>query len=752
MANLSKIKRDQMLAFLESLKESHSDDASIQAFNEIENYIRDKKYGLVWEEHSEEVDDLLKENIPVLTTDPERRLCKDASLPWNFIIEGDNLQALYLLQKTHKGKVDCIYIDPPYNTGARDWKYNNDYVDDNDDYRHSKWLSMMKTRLSVAKDLLKPETGVLIVTIDEHEVHHLRALLEQQFPEYYIQMTTYVINPKGVTQGRFSRVEEYAIYCFGPKAFVSGSFDNLLNPIEVSRKPRWKGLLRSGTNSRREDRKNLFYPVYIDVANGKVAGTGETLPYEEMPSFDPVNGYQVAWPIRTDGSLGNWGVSYESLRKLIDLGYVKLGKYDKKRRTYGISYISIPNQRLIEEGKIIIVGRNERTGVVEIDYADANTRAIKTIWHRTLHDAGAYGTDLLSDIIGENRTFSFPKSIYATKDALSAVIRDNPNALVVDFFAGSGTTANAVNLLNAEDGGQRRFIIVTNNEVSEEEEKELKDKGLSPTDKEWNELGISHSVTWPRLFNTIMGHRENGDELTGTYFVNVTGESHTKRTFKKLDFITVNQLNTVAQKKQLVSLLGKNVLAQSSVSNDSKYIVSEKHSTSILFDDYAIEEWIDALNDQDHIKTFYIVTQNSKLFRKAKETITELLGDYCETSHQKLRPMNLGFEANVAYLKCEWTPRKPEDYLLSNVLCLHIKEMIELQNAIEVDNVKNVLILNKEDFKHTILNEDVRPHIERVWVNQNIIFSTEELKALKEIGYKYIPREFFGQELREAAE
>ena len=111
-----------------------------------------------------------------------------------------------------------------------------------------------------------------------------------------------------------------------------------------------------------------------------------------------------------------------------------------------------------------------------------------------------------------------------------------------------------------------------------------------------------------------------------------------------------------------------------------------------------------------------------------------------------------GFKSNVKFFKCSWTPRKPEDYLLSNALCLHIKEMIELQNAIEVDNVKNVLILNKEDFKRTILSSDVRPHIERVWVNQNIIFSTEELKALKEIGYKYIPREFFGQELREAAE
>ena len=160
MANLSKIKRDNMIAFLEELKKEHSDDASIRAFNEIENHLRDKKYGLIWEEHSEAVDEMLEENIPVLTADPERRLCKDETLPWNFIIEGDNLQALYLLEKTHRGKVDCIYIDPPYNTGAKDWKYNNDYVDSNDIYRNSKWLSMMKNRLLLAKHLLDPDNSV----------------------------------------------------------------------------------------------------------------------------------------------------------------------------------------------------------------------------------------------------------------------------------------------------------------------------------------------------------------------------------------------------------------------------------------------------------------------------------------------------------------------------------------------------------------------------------------------------------------
>ena len=213
MANLSKKKREQMIAFLEGLKEIHSDDVSIQAFNEIENHIRDKKYGLVWEEHSEEVDDLLKENIPILTADPERRLCKNESLPWNFIIEGDNLQALYLLVKALRGKIDCIYIDPPYNSGAKDWKYNNAYVVSTDEYRHSKWLSMMFERLNLAKQLLNPKDSVLILTIDEKEYLRIGCMLEEMFPDAKIQMVSDVINPRGATRdGQFSRSDEYLFF------------------------------------------------------------------------------------------------------------------------------------------------------------------------------------------------------------------------------------------------------------------------------------------------------------------------------------------------------------------------------------------------------------------------------------------------------------------------------------------------------------------------------------------------------------
>ena len=250
----------------------------------------------------------------------------DKELPTHALIQADNYHALQLLEYLYAGKVDCIYIDPPYNTGARDWKYNNDYVDSSDTYRHSKWLSMMKKRLNLAKKLLNPKTGVLIATIDEHEVHHLRCLLEEIFNDYYIQMVTYVSNPTGATQGRFSRIEEYAIYCFAKDAYVAAFDDPMIGENDDSKDVRWKSLLRSGTDARREDRKNMFYPVYVDNKKGIVVKVGEPLPYEDEPNYSPIDNLEVAWPVRTDGSLGRWSVGAETLRDLIAKGYVQLGK------------------------------------------------------------------------------------------------------------------------------------------------------------------------------------------------------------------------------------------------------------------------------------------------------------------------------------------------------------------------------------------------------------------------------------------
>ena len=169
-----------MLDFLETLKKEHTDDESIRAFTEIENHIRDKKYGLVWEEHEERVDTMLKDNIPIFTEDADKKITAAEGEPFNFILEGDNLQSLYLLEKTHKGMIDVIYIDPPYNTGKKDFVYNDRIIAKEDTYRHSKWLSFMAKRLKVARNLLT-EQGVIFMSIDDNEQANLRLLCDEIF-------------------------------------------------------------------------------------------------------------------------------------------------------------------------------------------------------------------------------------------------------------------------------------------------------------------------------------------------------------------------------------------------------------------------------------------------------------------------------------------------------------------------------------------------------------------------------------------
>ena len=578
----------------------------------------------------------------------------DDDSPCHTLIEADNYHALQLLEYLYAGQVDCIYIDPPYNTGARDWKYNNNYVDSNDSWRHSKWLAMMNRRLKIARRLLNPETGVLIVTIDEHEHHHLRALLQQIFPGAWIQTVTIVINPKGVTQGRFSRVEEYAIYCFMPNAYVHGGDDPLLGNKLTSNKPRWKGLLRSGDDARRVDSKNLFYPVLIDSENKRVVRAGETLPWGTAPSLgEKIDGYDVAWPIRTDLSEGRWGVSYATLNELISKGYVSLGKYDEKRKTWGIAYLSEKPRRQIETGELKIVGYDDKRNVVDVEYADTQEKQIKTVWHRNTHDAGAYGSDLVSHIIGRSRAFTFPKSLYAVRDAISAVVKNNPSALIVDFFAGSGTTQHAVNLLNEKDNGNRRCILVTNNEVAEDEAKDLRTKGFSPGDDEWEKHGICQSITWPRLKYTIFGHRGDGTEIDGEYFTGRYLDKEKPRNFYHSGFTTSAELTTAARKKQLVKLIEG--IPQSAVKRDSAFVLSEneKHFASVLFDDTKVNEWLDALADHDHITDFYIVTERNVTFNSIKASVNELLGPMTVSEEMK-RPIKDGFAANLEYYRLEF--------------------------------------------------------------------------------------------------
>jgi adenine-specific DNA-methyltransferase len=173
MANLSQAKRQRMLEFLNKLKEEHKDDDSVLiALGEIESELTAKKYGLVWEQHEEAVDVMMRDNIPVFTEDADKEITGLAGGVYNFILEGDNLHSLRLLEKTHAGRIDVIYIDPPYNTGNKDFVYDDAFVETVDGYRHSKWLSFMNERLLVARNLLAPD-GVMAISIGYQEVNNL---------------------------------------------------------------------------------------------------------------------------------------------------------------------------------------------------------------------------------------------------------------------------------------------------------------------------------------------------------------------------------------------------------------------------------------------------------------------------------------------------------------------------------------------------------------------------------------------------
>lgn len=436
---------------------------------------------------------------------------------WHTLIEADNYHALQLLEYLYAGKVDCIYIDPPYNTGAKDWKYNNDYVDGNDAYRHSKWLSFMQRRLQLAKKLLNPADSVLIVTIDEKEYLHLGCLLEEIFPEANMQMVSSVINPAGVSRhGAFARVDEY-IYIIrigtSEAQRVNLSDEWRIRPNDKrATMLRWNTLIRTGTNVRRSDRKNLFYPIFVREDGKAIHSVGKPYYGTNLNEVQAPEGTVAIWPIRSNGEEGNWQIANTGLMELAQKGYVHLGRFTETGMA--ISYLKKGEIKKIESGAFEISGYAEDGSVMSDTVATELVPG--TQWRISSHDATLNGTKLLNSIIGEKR-FTFPKSLYAVHDTIRFFVANKPNALIVDFFAGSGTTMHAVNLLNAEDGGHRRCIMVTNNEVSADEAKMLKDKGYQPGDAEWEKLGIAHYVTWPRTVCSIEGHDVNGNPLKGDY-------------------------------------------------------------------------------------------------------------------------------------------------------------------------------------------------------------------------------------------
>jgi adenine-specific DNA-methyltransferase len=482
---------------------------------------------------------------------PVDRVTRAPGKLYHTLINADNFHALQVLLYCYEAKVDVIYIDPPYNSGARDWKYNNDYVDRADQYRHSKWLSMMKRRLELAKRLLRPD-GVLIVTIDENEIGHLGILLENIFHEYLRHMVSAVINPKGTGKLNFARVDEYIFFCVPnlgktsiikgipttagvtgapgegalfypsstPQPFLDGmsaegdegaededdeemaeaeddtdvaEFTEEELPFPPEEIDEW-GLRharrRGSESSYRHQRKNQFYPIYINPKDRLIIRAGPALlPLDKKPSSAKVDGLLAVWPIDKDRNERCWRFISPKMQKLIDAGRIRLGKYNAASDSWTLN---------IWERK-------------------PESKKLKTVWWKKAHDAGTHGTTLLHTILGRRATFPFPKSIYSVADALAAVVRTRPNALIVDFFAGSGTTLQSTCMLNSVYGGRRRCILVTNNEVDAKLSARLEKEGIEPGGAEYEKHGICAAVTWPRVETVLRGVRRDKSKLPGKY-------------------------------------------------------------------------------------------------------------------------------------------------------------------------------------------------------------------------------------------
>ncbi len=442
----------------------------------------------------------------------------DPAQPHHVLIEADNYHALQLLLFPYEGKLDCIYIDPPYNTGARDWKYNNDYVDGNDQWRHSKWLSMMQRRLRLAKRLLNPSDSVLIVTIDEKEYLRLGLLLEQEFPEARIQMVSTLINPKGQSRNdSFARTDEYLFFVqFGdsrPGKLPLGD-DWRTGKAAGSTDVYWQQLRRRGLRGdvRREDRPGLFYPIYIKLDATGVHSIGNPIPLQEEPSMAAPPGTAALWPTRADGTYGYWQVGPDRLRELVAKGMVRASKAEAG----SIYYLKQGEVAKVEAGQYRVVSRKNDGSIITEAIEGSGGFLPGSQWRIASHNAGEYGTNVLSSLL-PTRHFPFPKSLYAVEDALRFFVANKPEALILDFFAGSGTTAHAVMRLNRQDNGHRQCISVTNNEVGPDEQARLRERGLQPGHPDWEKWGICNHITYPRSAAAITGKTPDGEPIKGDY-------------------------------------------------------------------------------------------------------------------------------------------------------------------------------------------------------------------------------------------
>lgn len=538
MANLSQEKRQRMLEFLQKIRDEHKDDDNVlKALGEIENELTSQKYGLVWEKHDEEVDIKMQTHIPVFTEDKDREICTVPGEKYNFLLEGDNLHSLRLLEKTHKGKIDVIYIDPPYNTGNEDFIYNDRYVDSEDEYKHSLWLSFMEKRLQNSWQLLK-EQGVIFISCDENEYANLKILCDTLFGEqnyiatYFWKKTE---TPPSLSN-KVRRKYEY-IVCYGNNVdsqhkFSQGLIDGGDAPLLNSGNPYKKVIFPAGSV-----RFNVEDGVYKHSDDKKIHILDNVI----------VEGGTNSNELKAEGT---WKWNQDTINEEIKKGtyfIVKSNKFSIRYQRAEIDSVKIPQNNLNSD---IGVGTNEE------------------------------GAKELERIFGIKGIFDYAKPVSLIKFLIKMTNKHN-DITILDFFAGSGTTGQAVMELNTEDDGTRKFILCTDNTknidavgdylhskgiVAEHPSKSLQKeykkwkneineyfinhhKEFENT-KEYNLYGIAQRITYPRLKTYITGLRLDNSPYSEGVLTNLK-YYHTDFVSKDEEDLSQALLNHIAEMIQI---------------------------------------------------------------------------------------------------------------------------------------------------------------------------------------------------------
>jgi len=445
----------------------------------------------------------------------------------NLIIKGNNLLALASLKKEFAGKVKLIYIDPPYNpeNPKNSFTYNNAF-------NHSTWLTFMKNRLELARELLRDD-GVLQIAIDENEQARLGVLIDEVFRDHEKHCIVVVHNPRGVQGTNFSYTNEYVFFVFrkGLKAIHKIKRDKILE----------EEFKDHGGESLRTDAKNCFYPVI--VKGGKIVGFGAVLPSNQSPKSKNVkrkDGAIEVWPIDAEGIERKWVFARHTVESIRDKLFVK----------------------------------QKNNGEIDI-FRIKDEKKPRTVWYGARYDASTHGSKIVNKVI-DGKTVSFPKSIYAVYDCIYSVVKDDKEAIILDFFAGSGTTAAATLMLNSEDGGNRKFIQV---EQLDEHVDVLKERIRKALNGQSNFIYME-LAKWNEEWIEKIKKAKTGKELAKLW----GGMKETAFLSYKVDPKTIDantkdfaDLSIVDQKKFLIECLDKNQLyVNLSEIEDKEYGVSKE--------------------------------------------------------------------------------------------------------------------------------------------------------------------------------